>query len=53
MAEIYLRLTVWNSPMSPSCQAAKRFTRIALKPYLGDKPLKSRELFTQNVLYLK
>ena len=34
-------------------QAAKRFTRIALKPYLGDKPLKSRELFTQNVLYLK
>ena len=33
--------------------AAKRFTRIALKPYLGDKPLKSRELFTQNVLYLK
>ncbi|MDU5840246.1 MAG: DNA repair protein RecO, partial [Haemophilus parainfluenzae] len=23
------------------------------KPYLGDKPLKSRELFTQNVLYLK
>ena len=34
-------------------QAAKRFTRIALKPYLGDRPLKSRELFTQNVLYLK
>ncbi|SNX45337.1 DNA repair protein RecO [Vibrio thalassae] len=26
-------------------QAAKRFTRIALKPYLGGKPLKSRELF--------
>lgn len=26
-------------------QAAKRFTRIALKPYLGNKPLKSRELF--------
>ncbi|WP_413110972.1 DNA repair protein RecO [Thaumasiovibrio sp. DFM-14] len=26
-------------------QAAKRFTRIALKPYLGPKPLKSRELF--------
>ncbi|PRL39799.1 DNA repair protein RecO, partial [Haemophilus influenzae] len=34
-------------------QAAKRFTRIALKPYLGDKPLKSRELFTQNILLLK
>ena len=28
-------------------QAAKRFTRIALKPYLGGKPLKSRELFVQ------
>ncbi len=26
-------------------QAAKRFTRIALKPYLGSKPIKSRELF--------
>lgn len=34
-------------------QAAKRFTRIALKPYLGNKPLKSRELFTQQSLYLK
>lgn len=33
--------------------AAKRFTRIALKPYLGDKPLKSRELFSQHLLYLK
>ncbi|MDN3610955.1 DNA repair protein RecO [Vibrio ostreicida] len=27
--------------------AAKRFTRVALKPYLGGKPLKSRELFMQ------
>ncbi len=27
-------------------RAAKR-TRIALKPYLGGKPLKSRELFRQ------
>ncbi|MDC0610650.1 DNA repair protein RecO [Vibrio sp.] len=26
-------------------QAAKRFTRIALKPFIGSKPLKSRELF--------
>lgn len=26
-------------------QAAKRFTRVALKPYLGSQPLKSRELF--------
>ncbi|UYU31060.1 DNA repair protein RecO [Siccibacter colletis] len=30
-------------------RAAKRFTRIALKPYLGGKPLKSRELFRQFV----
>ncbi|GAK85202.1 DNA recombination and repair protein RecO [Vibrio ponticus] len=30
-------------------QAAKRFTRIALKPYLGGKPLKSRELFISMV----
>ncbi len=28
-------------------KAAKRFTRMALKPYLGGKPLKSRELFRQ------
>jgi DNA repair protein RecO (recombination protein O) len=28
-------------------RAAKRFTRMALKPYLGGKPLKSRELFRQ------
>ncbi|MCW9715813.1 DNA repair protein RecO [Avibacterium sp. 21-594] len=34
-------------------QAAKRFIRIALKPYLGSKPLKSRELFTQHILYQK
>lgn len=26
-------------------QAAKRFTRIALKPYVGNKPFKSKELF--------
>ncbi|WP_342607622.1 DNA repair protein RecO [Vibrio tritonius] len=31
-------------------QAAKRFTRIALKPYLGGRPLKSRELFRQAIL---
>ncbi|PHM55097.1 DNA repair protein RecO [Xenorhabdus sp. KK7.4] len=30
-------------------KAAKRFTRIALQPYLGGKPLKSRELFHQFV----
>ncbi len=34
-------------------KAAKRFTRMALKPYLGNNPLKSRELFSQNILYLK
>ncbi|WP_075321011.1 DNA repair protein RecO [Histophilus somni] len=34
-------------------QAAKRFSRIALKYYLGNKPLKSRELFTQNILHTK
>lgn len=33
-------------------QAAKRFTRIALKPYLGGKPLKSRELFIPKVKQL-
>ncbi|MBP2167925.1 DNA repair protein RecO (recombination protein O) [Erwinia toletana] len=32
-----------------SLRAAKRFTRIALKPYLGGKPLKSQELFRQFV----
>ncbi len=31
-------------------KAAKRFTRIALKPYLGGKPLKSRELFRKAVI---
>lgn len=30
-------------------QSAKRFTRLALKPYLGSQPLKSRELF-QSIL---
>lgn len=28
-----------------SLKAAKRFTRLALKPYVGTKPFKSRELF--------
>ncbi|MEK9498159.1 DNA repair protein RecO [Photorhabdus sp. P32] len=36
-------------PDSATLKAAKRFTRIALKPYLGGKPLKSRELFRQFV----
>ena len=34
-------------PDAATLRAAKRFTRIALKPYLGGKPLKSRELFRQ------
>lgn len=34
-------------PDLDSLRAAKRFTRMALKPYLGGKPLKSRELFRQ------
>lgn len=34
-------------PDLQTLRAAKRFTRIALKPYLGNKPLKSRELFRQ------
>ena len=29
-------------PDQDTLRAAKRFTRIALKPYLGGKPLKSR-----------
>lgn len=36
-------------PDADSLRAAKRFTRIALKPYLGGKPLKSQELFRQFV----
>jgi DNA repair protein RecO (recombination protein O) len=30
-----------------SLQCAKRITRMALSPLLGQKPLKSRELFQQ------
>ncbi|MCC3702094.1 DNA repair protein RecO [Rouxiella badensis] len=37
-------------PDVATLRAAKRFTRMALKPYLGGKPLKSRELFRQFVL---
>lgn len=36
-------------PDGACLRAAKRFTRMALKPYLGGKPLKSRELFRQFV----
>lgn len=34
-------------PDADTLKAAKRFTRMALKAYLGGKPLKSRELFRQ------
>ncbi|ARU94948.1 DNA repair protein RecO [Tatumella citrea] len=37
-------------PDSDTLRAAKRFTRMALKPYLGGKPLKSQELFRQFTL---
>ena len=37
-------------PDSDTLKAAKRFTRMALKPYLGGKPLKSQELFRQFTL---
>ncbi|AXW85552.1 DNA repair protein RecO [Lonsdalea britannica] len=37
-------------PDADTLRAAKRFTRMALKPYLGGKPLKSRELFRQFVI---
>ncbi|WP_075181531.1 DNA repair protein RecO [Pantoea sp. 1.19] len=36
-------------PDADALRAAKRFTRMALKPYLGGKPLKSQELFRQFV----
>ncbi|MFS2222023.1 DNA repair protein RecO [Pantoea sp. B65] len=36
-------------PDADSLRAAKRFTRMALKPWLGGKPLKSQELFRQFV----
>ncbi|MFI0488972.1 MAG: DNA repair protein RecO [Yersinia sp. (in: enterobacteria)] len=39
-----------NFPDTDTLHAAKRFTRIALKPYLGGKPLNSRELFRQFVI---
>lgn len=45
-----LQLQALNSrefPDQETLKAAKRFTRIALKPYLGGKPLKSQELFRQ------
>ncbi|CDG20645.1 DNA repair protein recO [Xenorhabdus poinarii G6] len=40
-------LATGEFPDHVTLKAAKRFTRIALKPYLGGKPLKSRELFRQ------
>ncbi|KQN54864.1 DNA repair protein RecO [Erwinia sp. E602] len=36
-------------PDADTLRAAKRFTRMALKPYLGGRPLKSTELFRQFV----
>ncbi|EIC84410.1 DNA repair protein RecO [Serratia sp. M24T3] len=45
-----MALATREFPDANTLRAAKRFTRIALKPYLGGKPLKSRELFRQFVL---
>ncbi|EOI3443034.1 DNA repair protein RecO [Cronobacter turicensis] len=42
-------LATRDFPDADTLRAAKRFTRMALKPYLGGKPLKSRELFRQFV----
>ena len=42
-----LALSCREFPDVDTLQAAKRFTRLALKPYLGEKPLKSQELFRQ------
>ncbi|EXU74888.1 MULTISPECIES: DNA repair protein RecO [Erwinia] len=36
-------------PDADTLRAAKRFTRMALKPWLGGKPLKSQQLFRQFV----
>ncbi len=36
-------------PDMATLRVAKRFTRLALKPYLGGKPLKRCELFCQIV----
>ncbi|KAA8995526.1 DNA repair protein RecO [Affinibrenneria salicis] len=36
-------------PDADTLRAARRFTRMALKPWLGGRPLKSRELFRQFV----
>lgn len=38
-------LRVFEHLAPETLKAAKRFTRIALKPYVGSKPFKSRELF--------
>lgn len=43
-----LALANQSFPDELTRSAAKRFTRIALRPYIGSKPLKSRELFQQH-----
>lgn len=45
MGEELIALSERRFTSKSQLSAAKRFTRIALKPYLGGKPLKSRELF--------
>lgn len=45
-----LALAERRFPDRATLNAAKRFTRLALKPRLGGRPLKSRELFRQFLL---
>ncbi|GEA52397.1 DNA repair protein RecO [Vibrio inusitatus NBRC 102082] len=45
MGEELIALSERRFNSKSQLSAAKRFTRIALKPYLGGKPIKSRELF--------
>lgn len=47
--ELY-SLSTGYFPDAQTLRAAKRFTRIALKPYLRGRPLKSRELFRQSII---
>lgn len=49
LGEDLLAFAVLDFSAKSTQQAAKRFTRMALKPYLGSQPLKSRELF-QSIL---
>ncbi|MBE2896096.1 DNA repair protein RecO [Pasteurellaceae bacterium HPA106] len=51
--EALLHFAQLNFDSVETRQAAKRFTRMVLKPYLGAQPLKSRELFLAQNLHAK